>query len=130
MLKAWLKKLMSLSTALTKSIFPTLWKNAKIIPIPKSNSEFRPIDILPYLSKVLEKIMEKQINSFILQNSLLTDKQSGYRPNRSCIIALINTTEDIRVEIEKDKICFLILLNHSKAFDTVDHIILCSKLRN
>ena len=116
------------NSVLTKSIFPDQWKKTKIIPTPKTSVEYRPIAILPVLSKVLEKLMVKQINNFLYNNSLLTEKQSGYRPNRSCVTALINVIEDVRTELEKNKVSFLILLDHSKAFDTVNHNILCSKL--
>ena len=99
------------NSILTKSEYPTRWKFAKIIPIPKANNEFRPISILSNLSKVFEDF----------KNKLLTDRQSGYRSNRCCTIALIDTVEEIRGKIDSNNLVFLLLLDHSKALDTVNH---------
>lgn len=132
-MKALLPKLLChityiFNTIITKSEYPVNWKCAKIIPIPKSSNEFRPIAILPYLSKIFERLMHRQISVFFDRHFLLTERQSGYRKKRSCTTALIDVTEDIRVDVDKGNISFLILLDHSKAFDTVDHQILTTKL--
>lgn len=116
------------NTALTKSVFPDSWKVAKIIPIPKSTNEYRPISILPFLSKVLEKLMADQMTSYLASNKLLTDKQSGFRVGRSCTTAIIDIVEGIREKLDNGNITFLTLLDYSKAFDTVNHEILCIKL--
>ena len=117
------------NSILTSSTFPSRWKHAKIIPIPKSNSEFRPIAILCFLSKIFEKIVQEQMSEYLQRNSLLSNVQSGFRAGYSCTTALIEVSESIRCEIDENKICFLVLLYHSKAFDTVDHQNLCFKLR-
>lgn len=117
------------NTIITKSYFPTKWKLAKIIPIPKSNSEYRPIAILPFLSKVLEKLLYVQMSNYINEKCLLTDKQSGFRPNHSCTTALVQVSENLRRELDDGKVSFLVLLDHSNAFNTVDHAILCMKLK-
>lgn len=110
--------------------FPSQWKKAKIIPVPKTSrgDEFRPISILPFLSKVFEKIIQKQISTFLDHENILTSKQSGFRKKNSCITALISVSEDIRKSIDKDYVTFLILLDFSKAFDMVNHSTLCQKL--
>lgn len=113
---------------LTTSIFPNSWKRAKIVPIPKSNSEYRPIAILPFLSKALENIIYKQINAFVLEHHLLTDRQSGFRAGRSCTTALLDIAENIRSNIDSNGLTYLVLLDHSKAFDSVNHAILSTKL--
>lgn len=117
------------NTIITTSYFPEKWKHAKIIPIPKSVAEYRPIAILSFLSKVLEKLLHHQISSYISNNNLLSDRQSGFRPKHSCITTLIDVAENIRRDLDDGKINFLVLLDHSKAFDTVNHRILLSKLR-
>lgn len=116
------------NSILTKSIFPAAWKKAKIIPVPKSNKGLRPIAILPFLSKVLENIMCCQMNNYINENELLSHKQSGFRQNRSCITALTDVVENIRSNMDENRASFLVLLDHSKAFDTVNHEILLTKL--
>ncbi|XP_052856050.1 probable RNA-directed DNA polymerase from transposon BS isoform X11 [Drosophila gunungcola] len=118
------------NTVLTKSTYPDCWKAAKIIPIPKSNNEYRPISILPYLSKVFENLMADQINKFMSDNAMLTNNQSGFRKNRSCTSAIIKIADDIREQIDENNVTLLVLLDYSKAFDTVNHNVLCAKLRN
>ena len=60
---------------ITKSYFPSKWKHAKVIPVPKSNNEYRPISILGYFSKVLEKLLYVQISTHVHKNHLLSDKK-------------------------------------------------------
>lgn len=117
-----------INSIITKSTFPQKWKQAKIIPILKANNEFRPIAILPFLSKVLENLLSSQITAFLENEKLLTEHQSGFRKKRSCTTTLIGVVEDLRKKQDKNMISMLVLLDHSKAFDTVNHDILCSKL--
>ena len=117
---------------LMTSTFPSVWKQAKIIPIPKNHEagEYRPIAILPFLSKVLEKIINQQIRTFLWNNKLMCINQSGFRPKHSCTTALIDVVENIRNQLDKDKVTILTLLDFSKAFDTVNRFILCEKLKD
>jgi len=114
---------------LTTSVFPKSWKRVKITPIPKSDKEFRPIAILSILSKALEKIMSQQMSNFLIENNLLCAKQSGFRPKRSCITALVKVCEDLRKSVDINEVAFLLLLDFSKAFDNVSHKQLLKKLR-
>lgn len=118
------------NTVLTTGFFPRQWKMAKIIPIPKNSTcdEFRPISILPFLSKVCERIMQKQLNAFLGNNNLLTQVQSGFRSKHSCTTALIKVVEDIRSSLDEGSVTFLVLLDFSKAFDMVNHSHLINKL--
>jgi len=116
------------NTIIMTSVFPKNWKLAKVIPIAKSNGDFRPISVLSYLSKAFEQLLSSQIQTFIDFNSLLDNKQSGFRKNRSCTTSIIDVTEEIRINQDKKFVTFLLLLDFSKAFDTIDHHILCSKL--
>lgn len=118
------------NTILLRSTYPKSWKHSKIIPIPKNNSEYRPIAILPFLSKVFEKLLNVQIRNYIHNNQLLSDFQSGFRPKHSCLTALQKVSEDLRMNIDKRYVSCLVLLDHSKAFDTVDHEILLLKLKS
>jgi len=118
------------NSILTKSTFPVCWKVSKIIPTPKGNNEYRPIAVLPFLSKVLERLMFNQISDYLILHSLISNKQSGFRQKHSCVTALIEVIEHIRRSIDENETCFLILLDHTKAFDTVDHELLVIKLIN
>lgn len=117
----------------TKCYFPLKWKEAKVIPVAKKSrpnavSDFRPISILPFFSKVMERLMHNQMFAYISRNNLLSEYQSGFRPKHSCVTALLKISDDIRGAIDLDLVTILVLLDFSKAFDTVDHMILISKL--
>lgn len=117
---------------LTTCDYPSSWKKAKIIPIPKSqnriNTEYRPIAILPFLSKAFEKAILKQMQAHLSNNNLLSSAQSGFRAKRSCKTALLLVVDDIRKGLDANSPTFLTLLDFSKAFDTVDYSLLCQKL--
>ena len=59
---------------ITRSHYPDIWKYTKIIPIPKTKNECRPIAIIPYLAKVFEGLMSLQIKNFIMKNGLISDR--------------------------------------------------------
>lgn len=118
------------NTIILKSQFPKIWKQSKIIPLPKSGNQYRPIAILSYISKVFEHLINKQIRDHLLANSLLSNFQSGFRSDHSCLTALQKVSEDLRNNMDGNLISILVLLDHSKAFDSVDHDILCIKLDN
>lgn len=119
---------------ITKSHFPTGWKIANVRPIPKETnpedvSEFRPISILPCLSKVLERIMKDQIQDFIDANNMLFKHQSGFRKAHSTNTAMLKVVSDLAAAIEKNCVSVLTLLDLKKAFDLVDHGKLLLKLK-
>lgn len=114
--------------------FPKCWKLSKIIPIKKKNvssslQNLRPISILCVLSKVLESILKKQICEYLNENDLLNTFQSGYRPKHSTKTAMMKVFDDIGIALDKGKPVVLVLLDFSKAFDTISHSKLCSKLQ-
>lgn len=120
---------------LASSTFPDNWKAARIIPVAKKSlpslpSDYRPISILPTLSKVFEKILAKQIVGHLNRNSLLSPFQSGFRPQHSCATAMVKILDDIRQQYDRSYLTVLCLLDFSKAFDRVNHSILCRKLRH
>lgn len=115
-------------------LWPESWKTSLVCPIPKMSNctnlnDYRPIGLLPALSKMLEIIMKVQMCDFIDKNSLDVDIQSGFRKNCSTTTALIKVTDDIRKELDINKAVFIINLDFSKAFDNVDHNLLCGKLK-
>jgi len=78
-----------LNCCITTSTFPKSCKIPKILPIPKSSTEYRPIAILPFLSKVFERLFANQIVSFMDAHNVLSEKQSGFRKNKSCTTAVL-----------------------------------------
>lgn len=115
--------------------FPEVWKQAHIIPLPKISNpvaptDFRPISILPYLSKVLEHIVHQQLSAFLSRNDLLSTFQSGFRPGHSTVTALLKVTDDIRWAMDHKSLTLLVLLDFSSAFNSVDFGILLGILKS
>lgn len=114
--------------------FPASWKVALVCPLPKianpkTYSDLRPISLLPFLSKVLERIVYQQVYDFLNQNSILPPCQSGFRKGHSTATTLLKICNDILKARDHKELTALILLDFSKAFDTINHELLCCKLK-
>jgi hypothetical protein len=115
--------------------FPASWKYAHVIPLPKianpvSFSQYRPISILPVLSKIIEHFVNRRLLSHLNRHALLNPYQSGFRPGHSTVTTLVKVTDDIRLNIECKKLTVLVLLDFSSAFNTVDFDILLGILNS
>ena len=118
---------------LNTGVFPSQLKIAKVIPIFKKDdnnifNNYRPILLLPVLSKVVEKVICSLINNFFITNNLFYDSQYGFRPGHSTEYAAIEITDRIIAAMDKNNIPLNVYLDLSKAFDTLDHAILLEKL--
>ena len=114
-------------------VFPSQLKIAKVIPTFKKDdnkifNNYRPISLLPALSKVVEKVICSQINNFFITNNLFYDSQYGLRPGHYTEYAAIEITDRIITDMDTNKIPLNIYLDLSQAFDTLDHAILLDKL--
>lgn len=123
-----------INVCLKESVFPDSWKEALVKPVPKINNpeefkDLRPISILPVLSKVLEREVDMQLRDHISKFNILPEVQSGFRPLHSCETALLNITDDILRGVDNKKVTVLVLIDFSKAFDTLNHEILLSLLK-
>ena len=115
--------------------FPTLWKMAEVTPILKNGdhekaNNNRPISLLPILSKICEKAALNQFLPYLVSNDRLTTKQSGNKRFHSTETSLIHTTDFILNAMDKKKITAIVLLDMSKAFDSINHGIMLNKLQD
>ena len=125
--------LVIVNTSIVTGIYPDPWKCPIVTPIYKSGDtdnveNYRPVSLLCIISKILEKVVAIQLIDFLEKNRLLCNEQHGFRPSLSTETALLKITNKIYENIENKKISLLLLLDLSKAFDSVHHRILMTKL--
>lgn len=121
-----------INTSIVTFEYPELWKHPQVVPFFKAGdvedvSNYRPISLLPVLSKILEKIVAKQLVAFLEINRLLSNSQHGFRPNLSTETALLKVNQHIYDNIDNQKVSLILLLDLSKAFDSVSHNTLLEK---
>ena len=114
-------------------VVPHQLKIAKVRPIFKAGNKeeflnYRPVSVLPIVSKIYEKIVYKRLIDYLEWNSVLTEHQYGFRKNRSTTMALHVLIDKLHKAIENKYLTIGIFLDLSKAFDTVNHKILLQKL--
>ena len=117
--------------------FPDRLKSAMIRPSLKKPgldsddlTNYRPISNLTYLSKMIEKVVHKQLTNYINENALFADFQSSYRKFHSCETAVTRIHNDILMMVDKRRNVILLLLDLSAAFDTINHKLLLKKLES
>jgi hypothetical protein len=117
-----------INLSISEGEVPDELKMAKVKPLFKKNDRlkpenYRPVSILSIVSKVLEKAVHKQLEKFLISNNFLFEFQYS---TDSCLIYLI---DHIKTETARGLSTGMVLLVLQKAFDTMDHSILCDKLR-
>ena len=113
--------------------FPDLMKLAKVVPLYKSKEmdiivNYRPISLLITTSKVLEKIIYKRVYSYLERNNILYNSQYGFKTNHNCEQAIMELVSRLLHPRERGEHSVSIFLDLSKAFDTLNHTVLLSKL--
>ena len=114
--------------------FPDSWKKVKIIPLHKKDDllnpkNYRPVAIIPILSKVLERVIFNQMIKYLNNNNLLHPNHHAYRENHNTTTALLQMYDVWLESLEKGEVAAVCFLDMSAAFDIVDHPILIKKLQ-
>ena len=119
--------------SLANRCVPSEWKEARVIPLFKSGKSdnmdnYRPVSILPVVSKILERAVHTQLYKFMVDNNLLSPYQSGFRKRRSTETACISFTDSIRRGMDQGMLTGSVFIDLRGAFDTVNHDLLLAKL--
>ena len=121
---------------LRTSYFPDQWKVAQIILIPKEGKpreevqSYRPISLLPILSKVLEKLILKRLQPSLQQNALIPNHQFGFRRHHATVEQIHRVVSQVSKDLEEHRYCSAAFLDISQAFDKVWHTGLLYKLKD
>ncbi|XP_046679359.1 uncharacterized protein LOC124366802 [Homalodisca vitripennis] len=107
--------------------FPSSWKQSVVVPLPKNLnptlvSDFRPISILPVISKILEKVVAEQLVLYLESEGLLPETQSGFRQGFSTCSALLNVIDEIISAKDKGLESVITSLDFSQAFDSTGYL--------
>ena len=126
-----LRKLLYLS--ISTNSFRNHWKIAKVTPLHKGGARndinnYRPILVLPILSKIREKHVASSLSVFLRDNNLLYELQSAFKSRHSTETALIRLTDQILKNMDNDEVNGLVFIDFRKAFDVIDHELLLKKL--
>jgi hypothetical protein len=124
-----------INTSFRLKYVPQLWKLAEVIMIPEpgkppqESTSYRPISLLPIMSKLFEKLLLKRLRLIIEDKNLIPDHQFGFRTQHSTIDQVHRITNIIEQSLEEKKVCSTLFLDIAQAFDKVWHEGLNHKLK-
>jgi len=119
---------------LSSGIFPDRLKYSEVQPLFKNGektkiSNYRPISLLPSFSKIIEKIIYKRLNSYLIENNILANEQFSFKEKSTTDMATQALLNNIQLSLDKKKLVGGIFCDLQKAFDCVNHYILLKKIK-
>ena len=116
-------------------VLPDQMKLATITPIFKGGSKldvsnYRPVSVLPIISKVLQKLMLTRLTKYLDKSKIIYEHQFGFQKSRSTTLAVLDLSTRITKALDCGNYAASVFLDFAKVFDTVNHQILLSKLEN
>ena len=122
------------SESMSSGIVPSFYKIGFVSPLFKKGSRcepsnYRPVTLTSHIVKVYERVVRKHMVHYLEINNLLTDKQHGFRSNRSCLTQMLDHFDDIFEGFTRSEDTDSIYLDYAKAFDKVDLDLLIFKLK-
>ena len=113
--------------AIISATVPFEWKVARVTPIFKNGprnllNNYRPISILPVVSKLFEKVLYEQLHEYLVTQELLSPRQFGFRKFHSTASALLDSTNEWFINMDRGLFNIAVFLDLQKAFDTINHV--------
>ena len=122
-----------INLSIKKCEVPRTWKMARVTPLHiggtmHDRNNYRPISVLPLFSKIMERLIHDRLYGYLDRCQMLSSSQSGFRKAHSTSTCLYDFLNEVYCNIDEGRLIGVAFLNLKKAFDTVDHKILLSKL--
>ena len=124
---------MVINESMSTRKFPDLMKLAEVVPLYKGKARdiemnYHPISLLTTMSKVMEKVIYTRVYTFLTKTGQICETQYGFRANHSCKHAVSQLIGTVLKNLENKKSTITVMLDLSKAFDTIEHVIMLNKL--